>query len=333
MKKIEALSWFKAWHARIQATAAEKKAQDAKKLTGSAQKTTTTKRGRDGGGEKTQPSKKAKTPSTHDTGAADSGLSKMSKINEEAKKMLLAGEQNSDVPRVMEASGQVTKEGHEVLKKKGYDASTFTDMHHRWKDGILSEVVALSSSMLRESSSLSALYLDHWGRPADSASGSADGAQTGNDTLRTTEALLRAGFQPKNCYSANLDKSIVERLQKYGANAYHGSLADALSSAKGKWPHDKAFDIIYADFCYGDVTKVLHDLALILKRGGVKVLSYTMTGRGEGMLHERIGLVHDYLSAEGFRLARDTRGDSEHTFAPSSVFTAFYKSCTVVGCQ
>lgn len=83
---------------------------------------------------------------------------------------------------------------------------------------------------------------------------------------------------------------------------------------------------IFKATSYGDVRKVLHDLALILKRDGVKVLSYTMTGRGESMLHERIGLVHDYLSAEGFRLARDTRGDSEHTFAPSFVFTAFYKS-------
>ena len=61
-------------------------------------------------------------------------------------------------------------------------------------------------------------------------------------------------------------------------------------------------------------------MALSIKRGGVELLAYTMTGR----MHERIGKARDFLIAADFKLARDTRVVSEHTFEPSSVYTTFY---------
>jgi hypothetical protein len=249
------------------------------------------------------------------------------------------------VARIAEACEK--RSASEVYSLGGYNASNFEDLHHEFKNAMNSEFINLATNpcaaFLSSSSSYSSsrsrrgqqeevlsaanakvLYLDDWATARDS----------GN--LRTTEALLAAGFTAPHLYCANPDVSVVERLSCYGVNAQCSTIAEAFDGQR-KWgasisgggslqeyePGDILFDAIYADFCYGSSENIIYDLRLLLPKAK-RLLAYTMTRRGQGSMVKRVGEIKDFLLENGFDLARETHSASEHEFAQAGVFTSFF---------
>lgn len=173
----------------------------------------------------------------------------------------------------------------------------------------MARVLELSKNLLFGGGSI--LYLDHW------AAGPEDGR------LRSTDALLEYGWSPDRCFCANPDAEIVAALLRRGVQAQQLSFAEAL---QGPWA-DEDIGAVYADFCYGSAAKICADLGSLLDRPGrarPQVLVYTMTRRGEGMLHERLNIVSRFLGDRGYRFAGDNPlAPEQMTFEPSAVVTTF----------
>ncbi len=210
----------------------------------------------------------------------------------------------------IDEQGRPDEVGRALLAAKGYGAEAFTTLHHDWKDANLEELLALCRPATD-----SALFLDHWTISAE------DGR------LRTTDALLRAGFEATRCYCANPDEAIVARVRERGAHAEQSTFAHALRTT---W-RDRAFDVVYADFCYASAERAIGDLEALFTSGATqrrpRVLAWTLTGRAEGGLHQRLAKVHDFLERRGYRPALESMTASWRTFGPSSVVTGFYCVC------
>ena len=214
----------------------------------------------------------------------------------------------------IDAKGRPDAEGATALAANGYDAAAFTQLHHDWKDANLGELLALS-----DPSTDSVLFLDHW----------VTSAEVGR--LRTTDALLVAGFAAKRCYCANPDAAIVAQLRRRRVHAVKGTFAEALRTT---W-HKHTFEVVYADFCYASAELVKADLATLFDDEGAKrrprVLAWTLTGRAEGSLHERLAAVHEFVCDRGYKPALGTMAASWRTFRPSSVVTGFYALADALG--
>jgi hypothetical protein len=207
----------------------------------------------------------------------------------------------------IDAKGRPDAEGVTALASKGYDAAAFTKLHHDWKDANLGELLSLSTP-----SSDSVLFLDHWVTSAK------------DKRLRTTDALLAAGFAAKRCYCANPDAAIVGQLKRRRVRAVKGTFAGALHAI---W-REHTFEVVYADFCYASAEHVKADLATLFDDEGMRrrprVLVWTLTGRAEGSLHGRLAAVHEFTCNRGYKPALGTMAASWRTFRPSSVVTGFY---------
>ncbi len=207
----------------------------------------------------------------------------------------------------VDARGRPSVDGVAALASIGYDPETFTQIHHKWKDANLHELLALCRPAAD-----SVLYLDHWTSTAE------------NRGLRTTDVLLDfAGFAPERCYCANPEEAIVSRLRERRVKGECSMLADALKTA---W-RDETFEVVYTDFCYGSAEHVTDDLKILLDRASPRsprVLAWTLTGRAEGAFHNRLAAVHDFLDARRYRPALGSVAASWRTFRPSSVVTGFY---------
>lgn len=123
---------------------------------------------------------------------------------------------------------------------------------------------------------------------------------SGGHTLRTTEALMRSGFDVDRLHSANTNIAVVQALYRKGLrNAFHGTWADA------PWGN-KAFVGIYLDLCTGSAGYATEQLEVACARSAPDcVLAYTLVERnyeGEDLLMRHNRLV-DLLLSRGWRPA------------------------------
>ena len=113
--------------------------------------------------------------------------------------------------------------------------------------------------------------------------------------LRTVGALLRAGHEAGNLFSANPDEAIVKQLRREGVTAHHGSWAES--------PF-RSYDGIYLDLCSGSESYLRLQLEIATSRSNPScVLAWTLTERdfaGEPLLLRAFG-VNDFLLSLGWR--------------------------------
>jgi hypothetical protein len=117
--------------------------------------------------------------------------------------------------------------------------------------------------------------------------------------LRTTEALLRAGFCGGQLFSANTSEAVVSALRRRGVQAFHGAWDDRC------WDRER-FAGIYLDLCAGSAGYAIQQLELASHRSEPGcVLAWTITERdyeGEDLLLRHNQLA-DLLTERGWRPA------------------------------
>lgn len=106
--------------------------------------------------------------------------------------------------------------------------------------------------------------------------------------------------------------------------AVKGTFAEALRTTWRK----HTFEVVYANFCYASAEHVNADLGTLFDDAGMKrrqrILAWTLTGRAEGCLHNRLAVVHDFLIKRGYYPASGSMAASWRSFRPSSDVTGFY---------
>jgi hypothetical protein len=99
--------------------------------------------------------------------------------------------------------------------------------------------------------------------------------------LRTTEALLAAGFQPERILLPNMDPDVYKKAHLKGLVAVKKLLLDALDDVLGNSAWMKNVTLVYYDNCvqgdWAEVEKNLRKLDLFVAPGGV--LACTLLGR------------------------------------------------------
>jgi hypothetical protein len=117
--------------------------------------------------------------------------------------------------------------------------------------------------------------------------------------LRTTEALLGAGFRGDQLFSANKSEAVVNALRRRGVHSFHGAWDDCY------WDQE-SFSGIYLDLCTGSAGYAIQQLELASHRSEPGcILAWTITERdyeGEDLLLRNNNLV-DLLMERGWRPA------------------------------
>ena len=117
--------------------------------------------------------------------------------------------------------------------------------------------------------------------------------------LRSTEALLRAGFRSEQLHSANPDKGIVSALARHGVRAFLGEWLEA------PWPSE-GFAGVYLDLCCGSAGYMQRQLEAACSRASPGcVLGWTLVERdfeGEALLL-RVLRLGDFLRSRGWEAA------------------------------